>query len=101
MVFPTRYQKWAEAHGMPQVNLEQPQYAFQPELDLKGPGDGSHVGGIVQVNGRVHLPEPLVWRVEYGVGPDPIGWGTLTGQQQGDVDGRLVDWDIPAYVRQA
>jgi hypothetical protein len=41
----------------------------------------------------------LVWRVEYGVGPSPIGWGTLTGQKQGDVDGWLVDWDVPAYVR--
>ena len=98
MVFPARYQKWAEAHGMPQLNLEQPKYAFQPELELKGPVDGSQVGGIVQVTGRAHLPEPLVWRVEYGVGPSPIGWGTLTGQKQGDVDGWLVDWDVPAYV---
>ncbi len=57
--------------------------------------------------GRVHIPEPLVWRLEYGVGPDPIGWGVLSGPHPSasddlgrEIDGPLGNWDLPGTAAQ-
>jgi membrane peptidoglycan carboxypeptidase len=99
MIFPARYRAWAEAHGYPQL-AEPPTYAFKPELILYSPLNGSNVRGVVQVAGRVHLPPPLVWRVEYGVGPGPIGWGVIAGSLQGDIDGIITGWDAAQPVEQ-
>ena len=38
MLFPPRYQAWAEAHGFPQATFEGPQYAFEPQMELFQPG---------------------------------------------------------------
>jgi membrane peptidoglycan carboxypeptidase len=98
MLFPTKSRAWAEAHGIPQPAIELPTYAFRPELRLDAPANGSEATGVIAVTGRVHLPEPLSWRVEYGVGPSPIGWGVIAGPLNGDREGRLADWDtaVPA-----
>jgi membrane peptidoglycan carboxypeptidase len=98
MLFPTKYRAWAEAHGIPQPAIELPTYAFRPELWLDAPANNSEATGVIAVTGRVHLPEPLSWRVEYGVGPSPIGWGVIAGPLEGDREGQLADWDtaVPA-----
>ena len=99
MLFPPKYRAWAEAHGIPQPAIELPTYAFRPELRLDAPVNGERLAGVVAVMGRVHLPEPLTWRVEYGVGPSPIGWGTLAGPNSGDFEGRLAEWDTAATAQ--
>ena len=93
MLFPTKYRAWAEAHGIPQPAIELPAYAFRPELRLDAPASGNEATGMIAVTGRVHLPEPLSWRVEYGVGPSPIGWGVIAGPLNGDREGQLAEWD--------
>jgi len=98
VLFPPRYRAWAEAHGFPQIDIEPPAYAFTPELELRSPASGERVAGVIAINGRVHLPDPLVWRVEYGVGPNPIGWGIVVGPTRGDGDGVLAQWDAAAAV---
>ncbi|OQA46543.1 MAG: hypothetical protein BWY52_00695 [Chloroflexi bacterium ADurb.Bin325] len=108
MVFPQRYRAWAEAHGYPVLGQQRPPLAFEPELALYGPEDGATVMGLTPVIGHVRVPEPLVWRLEYGVGPDPIGWGVLSGPNPPDpadpvgrdLDGVLGDWDVEATVAQ-
>lgn len=108
MIFPERYRGWAEAHGYPVLGPQRPALAFEPELALIEPVDGSRVTDIVAVTGRVRIPEPLVWRLEYGVGPAPIGWGVLAGPNPGDpadnaardVDGFLGNWDVVATAAQ-
>jgi len=107
--FPERYREWAAAHGYPVLNA-QPPYPFAPELALASPIDGSEVAGLVPVAGRVHIPEPLVWRLEYGVGPAPLGWGVLSGPNPADpndpaglgreLDGALGEWDVTATAAQ-
>jgi hypothetical protein len=75
---------------------------------LYSPTGASTTAGVVPVSGRVHIPEPLVWRLEYGVGPSPIGWGVLSGPHPSDpddgmgreVDGSLGDWDVPGTAAQ-
>ena len=101
--FPERYRAWAAAHGFPVLDAR-PAYAFEPEVTLYSPAGSSMTSGVVPVSGRIHIPEPLVWRLEYGVGPNPIGWGVLSGPHPADpadaagreMDGALGDWDVPA-----
>ena len=108
-IFPERYREWAASHGFPVLNA-QPPYPFSPELTLNSPTDGSEVTGRVPLAGRVHIPEPLVWRLEYGVGPAPGGWGVLSGPNPADpndpaalgreLDGALGEWDVAATAAQ-
>ena len=108
-IFPERYREWAAAHGYPVLNAQSP-YPFQPELALDNPIDGGEVMGIVPIAGRVHIPDPLVWRLEYGVGPAPLGWGVLSGPNPADPNdpaalgrefaGDLGGWDVAATAAQ-
>jgi membrane peptidoglycan carboxypeptidase len=98
MVFPARYRAWAEAQGLPLLGLQSPSYAFPPELALISPADGSAVAGLVPVFGRAHVPEPLVWRLEYGVGPAPIGWGVVGELSNAEASDLLAEWDAAAMV---
>ena len=108
-IFPERYREWAAAHGYPVLNAQSP-YPFPPELALDSPIDGGEVTGVVPIAGRVHIPEPLVWRLEYGVGPAPLGWGVLSGPNPADPNdpaalgrefaGDLGGWDVAATAAQ-
>ena len=108
-IFPERYREWAAAHGFPVLNAQSP-YPFPPELALDSPIDGGEVTGVVPIAGRVHIPEPLVWRLEYGVGPAPLGWGVLSGPNPVDPNdpaalgrefaGELGGWDVAATAAQ-
>ncbi len=106
MIFPARYRAWAEAHGYPVLGPQKPPLAFQPELSLRSPISGTVNSNVLAIDGRVRIPEPLVWRLEYGVGANPIGWGVISGPhpldpndpQGREFDGRLSDWDIASAV---
>jgi membrane peptidoglycan carboxypeptidase len=99
MLFPAKYRAWAEAHGIPQPAIELPTYAFPPELRLDAPANSAQLAGNTQITGRVRLPQPLTWRVEYGVGPNPLGWGVIAGPNSGDREGPLADWDTAVPVQ--
>ncbi len=98
VLFPPQYRAWAESHGYPQLAAAAPTYEFAPEVALRSPADGSLVVGLVQVAGRVRIPAGLVWKLEYGVGPNPIGWGVLAGPTPGDIDGLLTNWDTARTI---
>jgi membrane peptidoglycan carboxypeptidase len=102
MIFPAKYRAWAEANGYPVLGPQRPQLAFEPELELRSPISGTVSSNMIEIDGRVRIPEPLVWRLEYGVGPNPIGWGVVSGPhpldpndpQGREFDGPLGAWDI-------
>jgi len=104
MIFPAKYQAWAQSHGYPVLGPQKPPLAFEPELELRSPASGLITESIVALEARIRVPEPLVWRLEYGVGPNPIGWGVLSGPHGADpnspfgreFDGSLGEWDIAA-----
>lgn len=102
IIFPPQYRAWAEAHGYPVLTLsgDKPGDAPSAELMLTGPVDESRLAGFVPVYGRVLAPEPLVWRLEYGVGSGPIGWGVLSGPNSGALEGLIVEWDSGATMAQ-
>jgi len=104
MIFPAKYQDWAQSHGYPVLGPQKAPLAFEPELELRSPASGLITESIVALEARIRVPEPLVWRLEYGVGPNPIGWGVLSGPHGADpnspfgreLDGSLGEWDIAA-----
>ncbi|MGQ9765850.1 MAG: transglycosylase domain-containing protein [Anaerolineae bacterium] len=104
MIFPEKYRAWAEARNLPLLSVQRPPLAFAPELMLFFPADGSLLDGVVPVYGRIRIPEPAVWRLEYGAAHDPGAWGILEGPRPADpadaaarnVDGILLQWDISA-----
>jgi membrane peptidoglycan carboxypeptidase len=98
VIFPARYRAWAEAQGLPLLGLDVPSYEFLPELALISPADGDTVAGLVPVFGRARVPEPLVWRLEYGVGPAPIGWGVVGELTNAEASDLLGEWDAAAAV---
>jgi len=104
MIFPERYRAWAEARNLPLLSVQRPPLSFAPELTLLFPVDGSALDGIVPIYGRIRVPEPVVWRLEYGAAHDPGAWGILIGPRPADaadagareLEGILLQWDLPA-----
>ena len=95
-VYPDKYRDWAEKHGIPQPPKEKSQACFKPEFSIDGPKDGARLrgDGVVPITGRVHIPDLDHFQVEYGVGPNPIGWGMIRGNiTTNDVKGVLAEWD--------
>ena len=94
-VYPEEYRWWAEQQG-----IEQPPAGLCPlhtgptEVAIFQPAGGQAVEGIVPVIGRVRMPGFDHYDVQYGVGPDPIGWGWVSGPHLALVeDGLLTEWD--------
>jgi len=94
-VYPEEYRWWAEEHG-----IEQPPADFcslhtgPTEVAIFQPAEGQVVEGVVPVIGRVRMPDFDHYDVQYGVGPDPIGWGWVSGPHLALVeDGVLTEWD--------
>ena len=97
-VYPEEYRWWAEEHG-----IEQPPADFCPlhteptEVVILQPAEGQMVEGVVPVIGRVRMPDFDHYEVQYGVGPDPIAWGWVSGPHLAQVeDGLLTEWDTRA-----
>jgi 1A family penicillin-binding protein len=94
-VYPEEYRWWAEEQG-----IEQPPAGFCPlhtgptEVTIFQPAEGQVLEGVVPVIGRVRMPGFDHYEVQYGVGPDPIGWGWVSGPHLAMVeDGLLTEWD--------
>ncbi|MFQ5812989.1 MAG: hypothetical protein ACE5I2_07355, partial [Anaerolineae bacterium] len=92
---PEEYRWWAEQQG-----IEQPPAGLCPlhtgptEVTIFQPAGGQAVEGVVPVMGRVRMPDFDHYEVQYGVGPDPIGWGWVSGPHLALVeDGLLTEWD--------
>jgi len=94
-VYPEEYRWWAEEQG-----VEQPPAGLCPlhtgptEVAIFHPSEGQAVEGVVPVIGRVRMPDFDHYEVQYGVGPDPIGWGWVSGPHLAMVEeGILTEWD--------
>ena len=94
-VYPEEYRWWAEERG-----IEQPPAGLCPlhtgptEVIIFQPSEGQVVEGTVSVMGRVRMPDFDHYEVQYGVGPDPIAWGWVSGPHLARVgEGLLTEWD--------
>ena len=93
-VYPQEYAEWAQRAGIPQPPREECQlHANPPAVELTSPAMGEEVRGRVEVWGTADMSDFSHFVVEYGVGPDPIGWGTVAGPRQEPVhNGLLARW---------
>ena len=94
-VYPEEYRQWADEQG-----IEQPPESLCPlhtvptQVAIFQPSEGEVVEAIVPVMGRVQMLDFDHYDVQYGVGPDPIGWGWVSGPHLAQVEeGLLTQWD--------
>jgi len=94
-VYPPEYREWAETHGHPQPPREScPVHTGPARAQIMQPAEGESVQGIVTIIGQAVIPDFARYVVEYGVGWDPGGWGTIAVQEDEPVDGGiLAQWD--------
>jgi hypothetical protein len=94
-VYPEEYRDWAEEKGIEQPpNKACTLHTSPPRVAIFHPLDGEVVEGIVPVIGQVILSDFSHYIVEYGIGPDPIGWGWVSGPHMAQVEnGLLTHWD--------
>jgi len=97
-VYPEAYRWWAEERGIEQPPAGPcPLHTGPTEIAIFQPAEGQQVEGMVAVMGRVLMPGFEHYEVQYGVGPDPIGWGWVSGPHLALVeDGLLTGWDTRA-----
>ncbi len=94
-VYPPEALEWARSNNRPIAPTEPCSLHTSPaRLQIFEPRDGQIVAGQVQVVGVVQVPGLAEFRVEYGEGPAPIGWGHVAGPFFQPVDGgMLAVWD--------
>ena len=95
LVYPPEAEAWARERGLPEPPRGPcPLHAYAAELAITSPREGDVVQGLVPVRGTVRVPGLVAYRVEYGIGPDPGGWGPVAGPFTGEVhDAFLGAWD--------
>jgi 1A family penicillin-binding protein len=97
-VYPPEALEWARANNRPIAPTEPCSVHTGPvHLAIFEPKDGQTVAGQVPIFGVVQVPGLAEFRVEYGEGPAPIGWGHVAGPFYQPVDGgMLAVWDTTA-----
>jgi hypothetical protein len=69
----------------------------RPVAEITQPRNGDEVTGEVEIWGTVKGPNFNGYRVEFGLGSDPGGWGLVQERQPNVVEnGRLALWDTSA-----
>ena len=93
-VYPEEYREWTERAGIPQPPRKECQLHTDPSrVELTSPSMGQEVEGTVDVWGSADIADFSHFVVEYGIGPDPIGWGVVSGPHHEPVtDGLLARW---------
>jgi 1A family penicillin-binding protein len=93
-VYPEEYREWTQRAGIPQPPLQECTVHIRAAMvELTSPVAGQEVEGTVDVWGSADISDFSYFVVEYGVGPDPIGWGSVTDPWSEPVhDGLLARW---------
>jgi 1A family penicillin-binding protein len=93
-VYPAEYRAWAEAQGKAQPPVDTCTiHTRAPRVELTQPAAGSFVLGVVGVYGSARIDDLDHYELQYGIGDNPIGWGTVTWQNNAMEDGLLAAWD--------
>ncbi len=93
-VYPGEGRAWAEAQGKPQPPADTcTVHTHAPRVELTQPASGSFVLGVVGVYGSARIDDLDHYELQYGIGDNPIGWGTVTWQNNAVEEGLLGAWD--------
>lgn len=93
-VYPEEYREWAERAGILQPPLHECElHSYPATVELTSPVADQEIEGTVDIWGSADTPGFSHFVVEYGIGPDPIGWGVVTEPRYEPVhDGLLGRW---------
>ncbi len=99
-----RGRQWATERGIPLDRFEEPPEEAcgpdtpSPTLVISEPLPGSKQSGKLIVRGSVDAPNFSHYIIDYGLGPDPQGWGVLQGPtSQPVIDGALGQLDLKSF----
>jgi len=62
-------------------------------ISIDRPRTGSHVSGIVLINGKADDSQFLAYRLEFGLGTPPVAWTVLTRSEKPQPGGGLGLWN--------
>ena len=93
-VYPTEYRAWAEGQGKAQPPAGNcTVHTRAPRVELTQPVAGSFVQGVVPIYGSARIDDLEHYELQYGIGDNPLGWGTVAWQNTAMEDGLLGTWD--------
>lgn len=94
-VYPPDGRDWALRHDIPQPPADTCDvHTGHSLVAITGPSEGSQLSGRVEIYGSAEMSDMSRYRVEYGIGDDPQGWGLVEEHESGGLrDSRLATWD--------
>ncbi|MFN8441477.1 MAG: PBP1A family penicillin-binding protein [Caldilineaceae bacterium] len=95
-VYPEKYRKWAEDHGIAQPPSNPGDVVNIPaEVAIRSPLENETVGGVVSIMGSANVPDLASWELQYGISHDPGAFSApFAGPfDQPVLDGALGTWD--------
>jgi hypothetical protein len=70
----------------------------RPDICISSPGPNAIISGQVTVRGTANIPDFQFYKVEYGLGEEPLQWNSIGDvRRERVVDGTLVVWDTSGY----
>jgi len=93
-VYPEEYREWTERAGILQPPLHECElHSYPATVELTYPVAGQEIEGTVDIWGSADISGFSHFVVEYGIGPDPIGWGIVAEPRPEPVhNGLLARW---------
>ena len=98
-VYPPDGQEWARAHNLAQPPSETCDvHTGNFLVRINSPQEGQEISGLVEIVGSAQISDMRRYRVEYGNGDDPQGWGLIAEHDStGISEGRLASWQTNRY----
>lgn len=98
--YPPDGHEWALANNKPQPPADKCDvHTGQVNVAITSPRDGDTVSGEIEIRGSAQMSDMRKVRVEYGVGEDPQGWGTIAEYGSGGIiDGHLSSWNTTSVA---
>jgi len=95
VIYPEEALEWARANNLPIAPTEICSvHSFGGRVEIFDPSAEQRISGGVPIFGFVRIPDFAEFVVEYGEGPDPLGWGHVAGPFNAPVEGgMLAMWD--------
>lgn len=95
VVYPEELRGWAKGHNLPQPPTEScTLHTFAPKVEIWEPVADQVVEGVIDLVGSANMSDFSHYIVEYGIGPDPIGWGMVSPPNGTAIEGGLLaQWD--------
>ena len=64
-----------------------------PTAEITSPEEGEGFWGLLHVAGTANHAHPAYYRLEHGLGDDPVAWTEITTSTTSVIDGMLGTWD--------